>query len=347
MRKIIGISVFAFIVSCAVILRWNLYAQENLPVEASSHNDEAIVSPPQVSIPLSNRQPSPSPAPSIAVQSPQILDFSNRQVVSEPALLPEDRVIFDTVMQRAIANHLSQRSMAEIMQAVSEQFLGAPYAEGLLDRSPQETLVTTLNQFDCVLFVESVLALSRGIAAQDYTETTFAQHIREQRYVNGLMDGYCSRLHYFSSWIDNNQQKGLVISLIPDKGGRPLGKALNFMSTHWQSYPQLVRSQSAYDCIVKMESRLDLSQMQYIPYEQIASFYSVLQPGDIVAVATAVPGLDVTHTGLVYQESDGNMGLIHAAPGNGVKISPDLQNFVGSVRDAIGVFIARPVDPRN
>jgi hypothetical protein len=42
------------------------------------------------------------------------------------------------------------------MQTVAEELLGAKYQAGLLDKETQETLVISLKQFDCLLFVETV-----------------------------------------------------------------------------------------------------------------------------------------------------------------------------------------------
>jgi len=60
----------------------------------------------------------------------------------------------------------------------------------------EEVLVVNFHQFDCVLFVETVLAIARGVALQDYSYSTFLDHLRQHRYWNGQIDGYCSRLHY-------------------------------------------------------------------------------------------------------------------------------------------------------
>jgi hypothetical protein len=81
-------------------------------------------------------------------------------------------------------------------------------------------------------------------------------------------------------------------------------------------------------------------EIYYIPTDQIQSHYAELQAGDIIAIATSVPGLDVTHTGFVYRSSQG-LGLIHAAP-SGVKISADLQTYVSRVEAAIGIIVVRP-----
>jgi hypothetical protein len=83
------------------------------------------------------------------------------------AIAPDEAQIFQQIMGRAIAANLAQRPLSEIMPAIAAQFLGAPYVAGLLDQTTQEQLVVTLQEFDCVLFVETVLALSRTVGA-DY-----------------------------------------------------------------------------------------------------------------------------------------------------------------------------------
>jgi hypothetical protein len=255
---------------------------------------------------------------------------------------------FQRVIQEAIARQMHEKPMGEIMQAIARQFLGTAYKADLLDQSKEETLVVTLKNFDCVLFVESVLAIARGVAVQDYSYQTFVNHIRDQRYENGQMNGYCSRLHYFSAWINDNQKRGTVQNIAGDLGGVPLNKKnLNYMSRHWKTSPQLVRNDANYQCIVEMEAQLDGVNINYIPTNQIRRVYSQLQPGDIVAVATDIAGLDVTHTGLVYRHPDGNMGFIHASPAGRVTISRDLQRYVGHVEHAIGILVARPIDPRQ
>ena len=176
---------------------------------------------------------------------------------------------FQNIKQFAIANNFHQRPMSEIMQAIAEQLLGSTYKAGLLDKSSHEKLVISLEEFDCVLFVETVLALSRSIAVQDYSFQTFSDRASELRYRNGNMDGYCSRLHYFSEWILDNQRRGIVQSVAQYMGGRPLNKNVNFMSSHWQSYPQITSSEANYHCIAAMEKNIGKIDIEYIPINRI------------------------------------------------------------------------------
>lgn len=263
----------------------------------------------------------------------------------ETAAQPEDIARFEQVVQYAKQQNLHDRSMGEIVQAIADNFQGLPYAEGLLDTSGEEKLIITLNKFDCVLFVETVLAIARGVAVQDYDYQNFVNRIEEQRYLNGKINGYCSRLHYFSEWINDNQKRQTVENITAELGGVPMHKTLNFMSQHRSSYPQMVKDETTYQCIVSQEADLAKTTVNYIPTNQIKSVYSQLKPGDIVAVATDVKGLDVTHTGLVYRNADGNIGLIHASPAGEVRVAYDLQRYIRRVESAIGIVVARAKTP--
>lgn len=267
---------------------------------------------------------------------------TEREIAAEP----EDIARFEKVVQYAKRQNLHDRSIGEIVQAIADYFLGKPYAEGLLDKSGEEKLLVTLNKFDCVLFVETVLAIGRGVAVQDYDYQNFVNRIEEQRYLNGKMNGYCSRLHYFSEWINDNQKRQTVENITAQLGGVPMNKTLNFMTQHRSSYPQMVKDETTYQCIVSQEADLAKTTVNYIPTNRIKRVYSQLKPGDIVAVATEIKGLDVTHTGLVYRNADGNMGLIHASPAGEVTVAYDLQRYIRRVESAIGIVVARPINPR-
>jgi cell wall-associated NlpC family hydrolase len=285
------------------------------------------------------------PSDSLVLRKKRSLNGLDTQTTKQEIPKAEDGKTFRRIMQYVNTKKLYQRPMGEIVQAIAQQFLGTAYKADLLDQSKEETLVITLNKFDCVLFVETVLALARGVAVQDYSSETFVNHIRDQRYRNGQIDGYCSRLHYFSDWIWDNEKRGAVQNIVEELGGVPLNKKFNFMTTHRQSYRPLANNDANYQCMVEMENKLNKVTFDYIPTNQIRRVYNRLQPGDIVAIATNLPGLDVTHTGLVYRTREGNIGFIHASPIGEVTIARDLQRYTGKVKNAIGILVARPSDP--
>jgi len=281
------------------------------------------------------------------VISPKVETLVNSSVTKEVAVNDADNARFDAIMEDAQKEEWHSLSMGELMQAIATQFLGAEYKAGMIDALPSETLLASLTQFDCVLFVETVLALARGVAIQDYSHATFTDHLEDQRYRNGELNGYCSRLHYFSEWIEDNQKRGNVSHLEEDLKEISLQKTLNFMSRHKDKYAPIVRNSSNSDCIVEMEANLKDISLNYIPANQIRNAYSSLQPGDIVGIATSIEGLDFTHTGLVYRSPDGNTGLIHASIAGEVKISRDLQSYITNIENTIGIVVVRPNDPRT
>lgn len=254
---------------------------------------------------------------------------------------------FRKVMAFARAQNLHERPIGEIMQVVGEQFLASPYIAGSLDKPEQEALIVDLAGFDCVLFIEATMALARGIAVEDYSYDTFAHHILDQRYRDGELNGYCSRLHYFSEWIADNEARGNVENISQDLGGKKLPNRLTFMSEHRDAYPRFATNDSLFQGIKDMEARLADLEIYYIPQDRIRSVYDQLQAGDIIATATSIGGLDVTHSGLVYANADGSKGFLHASTSGGVKVSSDLQAYVQNNKSQIGIVVARPVEVGN
>ena len=91
-----------------------------------------------------------------------------------------------------------------------------------------------------------------------------------------------------------------------------------------------------------MEATLDGLSLLYIPQDRIREAYDQLQAGDIIATATSVAGLDVSHTGLVHRDGD-DVGFLHASTSGGVMVSPDLQDYVENIDIQIGIVVARPL----
>ncbi|XWK87038.1 MAG: N-acetylmuramoyl-L-alanine amidase-like domain-containing protein [Phormidium sp.] len=279
----------------------------------------------------------------VGVTADEIINLArqNQKVVNTEELR------FQKLMRYAQEQNLYNLSMSEIMQTIAEYFLGAEYKANLLDKSNPETLVVTLDKFDCVLFVETVLAIARGIAVKDYSYQTFVDRLQNQRYRNGELPEYCRRLHYFSDWIIDNQNRGNVQNISVELGGISQNKTLNFMSKNRNRYPLMINNDANYQCIVQMESQLAELTVNYIPKHRISRVYSQLQPGDIIAVATNISGLDFTHTGLVYRHTNGRVGFIHASPAGTVTTARDLQRYVRNVKNSIGIVVVRAIDPRH
>jgi hypothetical protein len=253
---------------------------------------------------------------------------------------------FRAALRHATAHAADTTGIGPLMQQIGLHFRGRPYLEGTLDAPSTETLVVRLDGFDCVTFVETVLAMARGVQAGDTTYAGFARRLAEQRYRNGVLQGYCSRLHYFTEWLADNEDKGIVERLDDDLAGRRMRDTLDFMSTHRSAYDRFATDDSLYACVQAMEDSLRARQrdrpVRYVPQDSIRAVYDRLRAGDVVAIATSIDGLDVSHTGLVYAHDDGSKGLLHASLSDGVVVSPDLQRYVQTIDHQIGIVVARP-----
>jgi len=272
--------------------------------------------------------------------------------LSDSVLTPPDTTAarFAVAWATARAYHDDGQSTGALMQTIGRHFEGRPYLTGTLDAPPSETLVVRFDGFDCVTFVETTLALARSAEVGDSTFAGFARRLAEQRYRDGGPVGYCTRLHYFTEWLTDNANRGLVRLLGDDLGGRPLRDALDFMSTHRSAYDRFATNDSLFACVQAMENRLQKQQratpVRYVPQDSIRAVYEQLQGGDIVALVSSIDGLDVAHTGLVYAHDDGGRGLLHASLSDGVVVSPDLQRYVEKIDGQVGMVVARPQSVR-
>lgn len=263
--------------------------------------------------------------------------------VAAPA---DDRARFHALMAYAADEGLASKPFGTIVQALGERLKGAPYAAGVLDVPADETLLAPLDRFDCVLYVEAVLALARGVAEGDSTYDGYLARVEQQRYRGGRMDGYGSRLHYFSDWVRDGEARGLVVDMTEAAGGVPFAKRLDFMTKHRSSYPQLAHA-ARFAEITRAEADLAGATRFYIPKARVHRAYADLQAGDVLATTTDLAGLDVTHTGFAYDAGDGGIGFLHASPTGGVKVSPDLARYLAGNPRQTGVYVIRPVDPRG
>jgi hypothetical protein len=272
--------------------------------------------------------------------------------LADSVLSPPDTTAarFEAALATARNHRDTAASTGALMQLIGQHFEGRPYLTGTLDAPPNETLVVRFDGFDCVTFVEATLALARSAESADSTYAGFARRLAEQRYRDGGPVGYCSRLHYFTEWLTDNANRGLVRPLGSDLNGRPLRDTLDFMSTHRSAYDRVSTNDSLFACIQDMEDRLQAQQqsnpVRYVPQDSIRAVYDQLQAGDIVALVANIDGLDVAHTGLVYAHEDGGRGLLHASLSDGVVVSPDLQRYVEKIDQHVGMVVARPQSAR-
>ena len=141
------------------------------------------------------------------------------------------------------------------------------------------------------------------------------------RYRGGERGAYATRLHYFSEWISDGASRGLVRDLGGELGGIEDARPLRFMTEHRASYPALA-DDSVVAEIAAIERGLDGRPRRVVPTDRIASVVDRIETGDVLAFATAIPGLDVTHAAFACRTDDGVLRVLHAPLSGGWSKSP-------------------------
>jgi len=257
------------------------------------------------------------------------------------------------------------------MLEIGKFFLGTPYVAGTLETKRAEHLVVNLREHDCATFVENVVALARAITSRwsptgkpvapfkrscgaasrqkgrgflqpgEKSFEAFQRLLRKIRYRQGRLQGYSSRLHYFSDWIHDNQKKGIVRDVTAKIGGRPLRKAMTFMTTHPNLYPPL-KNGANLQRMKFVERTISRRSLFFIPKKALRRLEDRIRDGDLIAITTNREGLDVQHVGLAERVKNG-IHLLHASSNEGkVVLSKEtLYRYLMQSRARSGIMVVR------
>lgn len=223
----------------------------------------------------------------------------------------------DSLRIDSLLNASSERSYktnSERLLFFAKSFIGTPYKGGTLDSGRNETLIVRIDSLDCTTYVETVLALYLSSFKDNPGYDDFSESLRYIRYRGGVIDGYASRLHYFSDWASDNEKKGILREVTQEGEHDVRICSLNYMTTHSNLYRQLKDNDSLVSEISKVEKSWIDYKMPYIPKNVLNSSKddSPVEDGDILALTTNVSGLDVLHLGFALW-IDGRLHLLHAS----------------------------------
>ena len=223
----------------------------------------------------------------------------------------QDRANIEKWLQEAVS--LPKDSCRTLHFA--KKMLGVPYVAGTLDGNEEEQLVVMVDSLDCTTFVETVLAFCIADKRGERDYEGFKKALTQIRYRDGILNGYTSRLHYFSDWIRNNEQMGFVKECTSETAcSQPKELWLDFMTTHVDSYlpmkknPELVLEMAAH------EKNWQGTVVSYIPKEKLNLSPEELKikDGDVLAMVTNIKGLDIVHVGFAFWK-DNQLHLLHAS----------------------------------
>ena len=253
----------------------------------------------------------------------------------------KDSIRIEDILQRSTGKNACVAG--ERVIAIANEFIGEKYVGGTLEQGVEEPLFISCTELDCTTFVELVLAIAKTAHDGSCSFGDACSNLESIRYRNGKNSGYASRLHYISWWIADSAKTGIIEEITPQISNKNQPLNLNFMSTHPGSYPMLADNPELVTEIEKLEIPYRSIDVNYIPKEEVEhTGHENIKSGDIIAITTSIPGLDVTHLGIAYYEN-GKLCLIHASSGKGnvIKDTTPLRDYLMNNRRHTGIRVFR------
>jgi len=199
----------------------------------------------------------------------------------------------------------------------ARQFHGIPYVAHTLEVNDREQLVVNTRQLDCTTLVETVTALTLCAREEKRQWTDYLDALKSLRYRQGKLDGYTSRLHYFTDWIADKQKMDIVTEIQqPNPPFAAVQKVnANFMSQHPDYYKALKANPSLVPVIRKQEAAISGKSYRYIAKNDVRNtqlLRETVKDGDIIAITCNKKGLEIAHLGFAVWKKDG-LHLLNAS----------------------------------
>ena len=253
----------------------------------------------------------------------------------------ESRERLDLALAELSQKDPSDKSIQDLVLQIGKSFIGTPYVEKTLEIPGAEKLVINLTGLDCTTYLETVVTLARIAKSGQLTFEAYEKELEKLRYQNGELKDYSSRLHYFSDWIFQNQEKGIVKDITAEIGGTLYPSQPTFMSENPQFYSQL-SNPDFLKAIKADEAEIAKRTYHFIPKAAIHSLETNIQSGDLIAITTTMKNLDIVHVGFAV-EQNGRIHLMHAGTGKmQVEISEKpLSDYLAGNKSQSGIMVCR------
>lgn len=233
---------------------------------------------------------------------------------------------------------LAESSTAAKTLAVARSFVGVPYVTGCLDRNSKECLAINLCELDCWTFVENSLAIALADPG-DYQ--SYKSQLQQLRYWGGNLNGYGSRIHYFTGWLLQAEKRGILQDLTQSFGGVHYNKKIGYISARPAKYPK-IKDPDNLRSLQAAERRINAHKWYFIPKNKVAAMEHLIQEGDIISLTAWKPELDIAHQGFAVKLG-GRIHLMHASSlGKKVIVSKQpLPEYMATQIGQTGIMVAR------
>ena len=313
------------------------------------------------------------------VRLPLILLLFIAHLATLSAQAPRPQVEYTTKDSLEVVQLLADQSLQSPLD-FARRLCGRPYVAHTLERG-DEHLVVNLRGLDCATLVETASALvmarrqlgqmqrtlpHNGWQAMDKDSliqrgqnahypardpwNSFCSALESIRYRNGHCDGYLSRLHYLSFWIEDHKRRGDIMEVtLPAELRKTQRTDIHYMSRHASKYPGLKNADDVRR-IAELEAQHTGHTFEYLPQEACGLPKSELQDihdGDIICIVTTLDGLDYSHQGLAFWGDDGKLHMLHASSAKGKVIADTrpLDAYLKGIKSSIGIRVFRMLPP--
>ena len=236
-----------------------------------------------------------------------------------PQYTPEDSIRVMNLLQSAEKDAAKDSTAGQTMLRIGRAIekMNIPYVAHTLEPNDQERLIINLRELDCTTFVESAMALTLCVRSGRTTFDDYCRILQKIRYWQGRAPQYIRRLHYFTSWIEDNTTMDLVKEL---QSPNPPFTAVqtvqaHYMTQHVDKYRMLTVNPQDVPMIREMEKRIEGKKYRYIPKQQLYNnqlLRKTIHDGDIIVIITNIKGLDTQHIGIAAWHTDG-LHLLNAS----------------------------------
>lgn len=236
-----------------------------------------------------------------------------------PQYTPEDSIRVMNLLQSAEKDAAKDSTAGQTMLRIGRAIekMNIPYVAHTLEPNDQERLIINLRELDCTTFVESAMALTLCVRSGRTTFDDYCRILQKIRYWQGRAPQYIRRLHYFTSWIEDNTTMDLVRELQTPNPPFTAVQTVqaHYMSQHVDKYRMLTVNPQDVPMIREMEKRIEGKKYRYIPKQQLYNnrqLRKTIHDGDIIVIITNIKGLDTQHIGIAAWHADG-LHLLNAS----------------------------------
>ncbi len=218
-------------------------------------------------------------------------------------------------------------SPGERIGSISQHFLNTPYLKSTLTGSinEQEMLVINLSGVDCFTFIDYVEAMRLSCSFDEFKE-----NLKKVRYRSGGVD-YWKRNHFFTDWAEFSRAN--IFDATGEIGGNRTKKA-----------KKILNMKEDGTCFLEGIAPRE-REVAYIPvHEMSSSVFAAMRTGDYAGIYSELPGLDVSHAGIIIKADNGECFLRHASSLEQYRRVID-QPLIEYMADKAGLIVLRALEP--